>query len=123
MLLRNGIESGDLDWHARDIVEMSGLHIESIVKRVGTIFRLPLGALLANSRVRRRLDATTLDRLRRFTSFYNDAKHNMRQEKDSHLFTVQDALVAYFISRKLGLSLYSLAGLATDLAIFESRNP
>ena len=119
MLFRNGLQRGELDWHARDIVEMSSLHIESLIKRVGNLFGLPLGALLHKAIVRRRLDATTLNRLHRFTTFYNEAKHNMGHEKDSHLFSVPDAITAYFVSRRLGLTLYSLARVRTDLAVFE----
>jgi len=119
MLFRNGIHSGELGWHARDIVEMSSLHIESLVKRIGNIFGLPLGALLARPIVRRRLDAITLDRLQRFTAIYNAAKHDLKHEKDSHLFSIPDAIAAYFVSRKLGLALYPLARLETDLVVFE----
>jgi hypothetical protein len=37
------------------------------------------------------------------------------------MFSVEDALLSYFVCRKLGMKLYPLAKLATDIKIFESN--
>lgn len=111
----------DPEWHARDLVEMSSLHIESLVKRIGNVLHLPLGAALRNVIVKRKIDPTTWSQIEAFTYIYNDAKHNFSHAKDTHLFSVEDALLAYFVCRKLGEKLYSLANLATDLKIFETE--
>ena len=116
MEFRAGIETDDLEWRARDIVEMSSLHIEALIKRIGGLAGLPLGALLSQAVVKRRLDPDTWEKARRFTSVYNDAKHNFGHTKDTHLFSVPDAVFAYVVCRKLALSLYPLARLKTSLA-------
>jgi hypothetical protein len=100
---------------------MSSLHIESLIKNIGNIFHLPLGAALRNAIVKRKLDATTWKQIEAFTHIYNDAKHNFSQDKDTHLFSIEDAILAYFICRKLGWKLYPLANLATDIKIFEKE--
>lgn len=104
-----------MEWHARDIVLMSGLHLESLIKRVSRVYSLPLGALLQKAAVRRELDPACMQMLQKFADFYNDAKHNVGHEMDTHLFSAGDAIVAYLVSRKLGLSLYPKARLSTTV--------
>ena len=98
---------------------MSSLHIESLIKRIGNISNLPLGQALRKAVVRRRIDPVTWGQIDRYTRIYNDAKHNLRHQKDSHMFSVEGALLAYFVCRKLGAKLYPLANLITDLSVFE----
>ena len=83
------------------------------------MFHLPLGAALRKTIVKRKVDSTTWKQIDTFTHIYNDAKHNFGHEKDTHMFSVEDALLAYFVCRKLGLKLYSLASLATDIRLFD----
>ena len=109
---------GNAEWFARDLVQMSGLHLESLVKRIGRVWHLPLGGALREARVRCRLDAATWSLLDRFTRMYNAAKHYVSQPKDTHLFSVEDAAVTYFVSRALGNRLYPMAGMTTDLSLF-----
>lgn len=111
----------DPEWHARDLVEMSSLHIESLVKNIGSVFHLPLGAALRNALVKSKVDTITWMQIEKFTQIYNDAKHNFSHDKDTHMFSVEDALMAYFVCRKLGTKLYPLARLSTDLRIFEKE--
>ena len=111
----------DPEWHARDLIEMSSLHIESLIKNIGNIFHLPLGSALRNVVVKSKVDSQTWKQIEAFTHIYNDAKHNFSQSKDTHMFSVEDALLAYFVCRKLGMKLYPLANLATDLQIFEKK--
>jgi hypothetical protein len=108
------------EWPARDIVEMSSLHIEALVKRIGNAMNFPLGKALRNVLARRRIDPVTWDQIDRYTRIYNDAKHSFTHDKDTHMFSVGDAILAYFVSRALGAKLYPLAGLATNLGVFAS---
>ena len=111
----------DAEWLARDLVEMSSAHIEALVKNIGQISRLPLGAALRNLAVKRKVDPVTWKQIDRFTRIYNDAKHNFNHTKDTHMFSVKDALLAYFTCRKLGAKLYPLANLVTDVNIFDKE--
>jgi hypothetical protein len=109
----------DAEWLARDLVEMSSAHIEALVKNIGQIRHLPLGAALRNAVVKRKVTPATWKLVDRFTRIYNDAKHNFSHAKDTHMFSVEDALLSYFVCRKLALKLYPLATLETDMSIFQ----
>lgn len=118
------ISKGNIDdplWLTRDIVEMSSLHIEGLIKNIGSIARLPLGRALHKAIVKQKVDPETWKWIDTFTHVYNDAKHNFSHEKDTHMFSVEDAVLAYFVCRKLGIKLYPLAKLATDIRIFEKE--
>ncbi|MHB9129923.1 MAG: hypothetical protein ACYDBB_02400 [Armatimonadota bacterium] len=111
-------DEGD-EWVSRDIVEMSSLHLEALVKRIGSAMGLPLGQALRKAIAKRRIDPTTWSQLDRYTRIYNAAKHCFDHDKDTHMFSVEDALLAYFVCRVLGAQLYHLANLATDLRVFD----
>jgi len=96
MHFRVGLQDSSLEWQARDIVEMSCLHIETLLKRISGISWLPLGALLQKPMVRRKLDEGTYRKAVDFSRVFNQAKHHMSHEKDTHLFSVSDAMLAYF---------------------------
>jgi hypothetical protein len=120
MHFRHGLQDSILEWQARDIVEMSCLHIETLLKRISGISWLPLGSTLRKPMVRRKLDEVTYGRAVAFSGVFNQAKHHVSHEKDTHLFSVSDAIVAYFIARRLSLPLYPLAKLKTDLSRFRA---
>jgi hypothetical protein len=100
---------------------MSSLHIEGLIKNIGNVFHLPLGAALRNVIVKRKVDPILWGQLDAFTHVYNDAKHNFGHEKDTHMFSIEDAVLSYFVCRKLGVRLYPLARLATDIKIFDKE--
>jgi len=104
----------DIAWMARHVVQMSGAHLEQLVKRIGPLSFLPLGNLLKQAVVQGRIDRVTWDQLWRYRSIYNAAKHQFDHPIGTHLFSVQDAVFAYVVSRRLGQELYSLADLRTD---------
>lgn len=108
-------------WLTRDIVEMSSLHMEGLIKNIGSLARLPLGMALHKTIVKQKVDPETWKQINTFTHIYNDAKHNFNHDKDTHMFSMEDAILAYFICRKLGVLLYPLARLATDIKIFEKE--
>jgi hypothetical protein len=111
----------DFLWLMRDVVEMSSLHIEGLVKKIGNVFHFPLGKALRNIIVKTKLDPITWRQIDTYTGIYNDAKHNFSHDKDTHMFSVEDPLLSYFICRKLGVKLYPLANLATDIKIFDKE--
>jgi hypothetical protein len=111
----------DVGWMARPVVQMSGAHLEQLVKRIGPLSFLSLGNLLKQTIVKRRIHPVTWDQLWRYRVIYNAAKHQFDQPLGTHLFSVQDAVLAYGVARRLGQELYSLADLKTD-ARFE-RDP
>lgn len=114
-------EKVETAWLTRDIVEMSSSHIEGLIKRIGNILKLPLGAALRNKIVKQKVDAVTWCQIETYTHIYNSAKHDFSQDKDTHMFSVEDATLAYLVCRKLGAKLYPLADLATDIKIFEKK--
>jgi hypothetical protein len=108
------------EWMARETVHMAGLHLESLVKRIGSIGPVPLGKALHNLLVRPKLDPVLWQQMVRFAKVYNAAKHTVTHPKDTHLFSVEDAVLAYVITRQLALQLYPLVKLKTDLAVLSA---
>jgi hypothetical protein len=108
---------------ARDVVQMSIAHIEVLVKRIVKRPFLPLGAALRITAAKSRIDARTWSQLERLILIYNEAKHRFDHDKDTHMFTMEDALATYFVCRRLGQKLYPLVKLSTDFAVFERAMP
>jgi hypothetical protein len=104
----------DLEWRTRDIVQMSGLHLESLVARIGEVRGLPLGRALRSRFAKLRIDPDSWQRVRQFTEIYNASKHQVDQPKDTHLFSVTDAILAYIVCRQLAMKLYPLATMKTN---------
>jgi len=105
----------EVESFTRPIVQMSGLHIESLLNRIGEVFGFTLGRALHDLRVRSRIGPRAwmqADALRRI---YNVAKHDVDHDMDTHMFSVEDAVLAYFVSRKLGEAFYPMAKLKTLL--------
>lgn len=110
----------DVVWLTRGIVEASCAHIESLIKRIGSVPRLPLGKALRNRRVASMLEPELFAQVAAFATIYNASKHDFDQDKDSHMFSIEDAVLAYFVARKMGMRLYPLAHLSTDLRVFDA---
>ncbi len=100
---------------------MSSLHIEGLIKRVGKVGSLPLGAALGKAIIKTKVDPLTYSVINQFVAIYNASKHDVSQPKDTHMFSVEDVVLAYVLCRKLGMRLYPLANLSTSLTIFDSR--
>lgn len=103
----------EVECFTRHIVQMSGLHIETLLNRVGQLLGFTLGRVLNDKRVKKRIGPVAWVQADRFRSIYNAAKHDVCHDKDTHLFSVEDAVLAYFVSRKLGAGFYPLAKLRT----------
>lgn len=108
-------------WVTRSVVHMSGLHLESLVKRIGGAWaaRFPLGRLVREHRIETVLGATTAEQLRRFAPIYNAAKHDIPVDEDQRLFSQKDAVRAYLVSSKLAALLYPHVRLSVSLSRFE----
>jgi len=120
----NGADwENDAKWFARDLMEKSSKHIEALLKNIGDVSHLPLGAAIRNAVAKSKVDSTTWKQIDAFLQVCNDAKRHFSRNMDTPLFSVEDALLAYFICRKLGIKLYPLAHLATDIKILESEAP
>lgn len=104
------------EWTTRETVHMAGLHLESLVKRIGRTGPIPLGRALRHVLIRPKLNPVTWQQMVGFAQIYNAAKHDVDHPKNTHLFSVEDAVLAYCIARQLGAQLYPLARLKTDLA-------
>jgi hypothetical protein len=106
-------KSEHADWFTREIVHMSSLHLEALVRRIGMKDRLPLGRAIQEKLFRTKVDHATWSRLDRFHHVYNDSKHNVGHPMDTHLFSHADAILAYVVCRRLGIELHGLASLKT----------
>lgn len=104
------------EWTTRETVHMAGLHLESLIKRAGQLWKIPLGTALGKPIIRSKLSPESWQQLKTFSQVYNIAKHDVDQPKDTHKFSLQDAVLAYCISRELAVPLYSLVHLHTSLA-------
>ncbi len=111
-----GAEESARVWLARGTVHMAGLHLEALVKRVARLGPVPLGAGLRAARVRRLVGSAHWEQLVAFAHVYNASKHDVNQPLNTHLFSVEDAVVAYCVSRRLALPLYPLACLSVFAA-------
>lgn len=126
-----------LRWSTREVVHMCGLHLEELVERVANGRKLTLGRGLEQAVVKEVLGPEGLRRTKRFLAPYNDAKHNFRPyhdagfedeegdaeaDHDGHLFTVEDAVVAYAVSRRLALPLYPHARLESPRSLWGPRS-
>jgi hypothetical protein len=99
----------NFEWLTRDIVRMACLHVESCLKRYCKRYGTEMFGNLLNSEAGKTLPRklwTWLDLIR--VEFYNTSKHHITKSED-HLFSKEDAISVYFICRKLGYELLSLA--------------
>ncbi|SRR5581483_4967534 len=106
-------EIGEIEWRTRSIVEHSGAHLEGLLKRIGHVPFLPFGDALLR-RLKPEIDDVTWGQLQRFKTLNNDAKHRYDHPLGTHLFSVEEAVLAYLVARRLGWKLYPLAKLATN---------
>lgn len=110
-----------IPWLTRAIVQMVGLHLESLIKRMTSISNRPLGQLLVSRDLwlKRKLGTETYDRLKRFTPVYNAAKHDVKQKKDTHLFTPGESVLVFFVARRLSRAIYPHVRLATPARVWD----
>jgi len=111
-------EGRTVDWLAREMVHMSALHLETLVKRAGRLGPLPLGTALGKVRVRNQLGDVLVGQVSQVVQIYNAAKHHVDHPMDTHLFSVEDGILSYLVCRKLGSRLIPLCALNTPAGTF-----
>ena len=103
------------EWLTRAIVAYCGLHLEGLVAR-GTGRRgKALGQMLdgEKERIVAGVGEETWSQLRRFADLNNLAKHDVDLPVGGdHLFSPEDARVAYSVCRRLAVQLYRYAGVS-----------
>lgn len=101
----------NLEWHARDIVYKSCLHIENCLDRYcEEKINGPFGSKLYSTKGRT-LPAHIWNPLSLMCkNVYNLAKHYIPEQVnyEDHLFSEADAIATYFICRKLGIEILKL---------------
>ena len=118
-----GCNNGTLENFTRFLVQMSSLHLKDLVKRIALLPRVTMGGALYSPLCRVRIGQPTWQHLVDLLPVYNSAKHDMDQPKDTHLFSVEEAVVTYVVCRQLAQPLYRHAHLRTDLGLYEQPCP
>ena len=117
------------EWSTRYVVHMCGLHLELLLKRVARCGQMTLGQGVHNPTVARKLDPVVRRRIGLFVAVYNAAKHapspppeEPEHEGDvleePHLFSVEDAVLAYVVCRRLARYAYPHARLKTPRSVW-----
>ncbi|OIJ08858.1 hypothetical protein BKP35_17390 [Anaerobacillus arseniciselenatis] len=110
-----------IEWVTREIVHMCGLHLECLVKRLTGQDKLPLGQGLMYAIAEYKLDKQTVSYIRVILQPYNDAKHRLSQEMDTHLFNMKQMLICYGATRKLSLKVMPMVKLYTDPSVWNGN--
>ena len=117
----NGTDwQNDAKSFSRDLMENSSKHIDALLDNIGGTYYLPFGKVIRNATVKSKVGSNTWAQVNALLDVCNDAKRQFRRNKVTAPFTVEDALLVYFICRKLGMCLYPLAKLSTDMRVFET---
>jgi hypothetical protein len=117
----NGTDwENDAKSFSRDLMENSSKHINALLDNIGGTYYLPFGKALRNAAIKRKVDSRTWGQINALLDISNDAKRQFGRNKVTAAFSVEDALLVYFICRKLGMRLYPLAKLSTNMQLFET---
>lgn len=126
---RSEIECCDVRTHARYVIQMCGIHLESACKlylksrkpwsRLG--FRnITLGKAGQQIQALKEMDAAFVDGLFHYVKVYNRSKHEINQDDGKErLFNAMDAVVGYFAARLLGLHMLKAIGQDECFGVFE----
>lgn len=100
----------DTQMVARFIVDCSGAHVEQCVKTIRRAGRKPLGALIRQPKVRRRLGEDLAVSIGEYVPSWNEAKHEYGTGTPSSVVPIDDAIGNYFAARILGSKVLETAG-------------
>jgi uncharacterized protein (DUF2384 family) len=98
-------------WLTRDVVAMSGAHLEALMKCVASYRFASLGALVRRVKKSNVLRSEQEAQLTKFANIANAAKHVFGASRTGHMFSYRDAMLAYFVARRLAVDLYDQAGI------------
>lgn len=126
---RSEIEICDVRMHARYVVQMCGMHLESVCRlylqnrKAFGLLRFgntTLGKAVQQMQSMQEIDSVIIDGLFAYVSVYNRSKHEINQDDSrERLFNAYDAVVGYYSARVLGLTILRLLNIAESLGHYE----
>lgn len=114
--------------NARYIIDMCGMHLEAacrllVMNSVLDEFRFSnctLGKAVHRIEKKKLLDGNVIQALYDFVQIYNRSKHEVNQDETrERLFSTDDALVAYFATRILGVSILQKLGREESFKVYD----
>ena len=100
----------DTQMLARFIVDCSGAHVEQCVKTIRWAGRKPLGNLVRQHKVRRRLGEDLAMAIEDYGPSWNEAKHEYGTGTPDSVVPIGDAIGNYFTARILGSKVLEAVG-------------
>lgn len=114
--------------NARYIIDMCGMHLEAacrllVMNSVLDEFRFSnctLGKAVHRIEKKKLLDGNVIQALYDFVQIYNRSKHEVNQDETmERLFSTDDAIVAYFATRILGVSILQKLGREESFKVYD----
>lgn len=114
--------------NARYIIAMGGMHLEAacrllLMNSVLDEFRFSnytLGKAVHRIEKKKLLDGNVIQALYDFVQIYNRSKHEVNQDETrERLFSTDDAIVAYFATRTLGVSILQKLGREESFKVYD----
>ncbi len=129
---RADIDICDVNIHARNVVHMSGMHLEAVCRLVLKT-KTTIGAFRFNGTTLGKavhkienfyiIDSSIIEGFYSFIAIYNRSKHEINQDDTKErLFNAFDAVVAYFAARILGLALLRYINYPDSNDVFKINN-
>lgn len=126
---RSEIDILDIRFHARHVIQYSGMHLEAVMrlfvksnKLMGNLrfSQSTLGKLAHKTSEMDVFDKAITEALFKFIILFNKAKHEVNQVEDRpRLFSVKDAVVSYFTARIIGQTVLGKLGYKVSLETYE----
>ena len=114
--------------NARYIIDMCGMHLEAacrllVMNSMLDEFRFSnctLGKAVHRIEKKKLLDGNVIQALYDFVQIYNRSKHEVNQDETrERLFSTDDAIVAYFATRILGVSILQKLGREESFKVYD----
>ena len=114
--------------NARYMIDMCGMHLEAacrllVMNSVLDEFRFSnctLGKAVHRIEKKKLLDGNVIQALYDFVQIYNRSKHEVNQDETrERLFSTDDAIVAYFATRILGVSILQKLGREESFKVYD----
>lgn len=126
---RSEMEICDVRMHARYVVQMCGMHLESVCrlylqnrKTLGSLRfgNTTLGKAVQHMQSMQEMDSAIIDGLFAFVGVYNRSKHEINQDDSrERLFNAYDAVVGYYSARILGLAILRVLNVIESFGCYE----
>lgn len=126
---RSEMEICDVRMHARYVIQMCGMHLESVcrlyLQNRKTFGSLRFGNTTLGKAVRQmqsiqEINPATIDGLFAYVSVYNRSKHEINQDDSrERLFNAYDAVVGYYSARILGLTVLRILNVDESIGCYK----